>query len=67
VLSVEPVAMAYTWPMSAAVAAEPIPLSTDIYAVITYYLRHRSEVESYLERRREDSFHSILRSLRRVR
>jgi uncharacterized protein (DUF433 family) len=24
----------------------------DVYAVITYYLRHRSEVEAYLEERR---------------
>ena len=27
-----------------------VPLA-DVYAVITYYLRHRSEVEEYLERR----------------
>jgi uncharacterized protein (DUF433 family) len=27
----------------------------DIYAVLAYYLRHRQEVEGYLERRREQS------------
>ena len=31
----------------------------DVYAVITYYLRHRSEVEEYLERRARE--HSELR------
>lgn len=31
----------------------------DIYAVITYYLRHRSEVEEYLERRAQE--HAELR------
>ncbi len=28
--------------------------TADIYAVIAYYLRHRGEVEAYLERRREE-------------
>ena len=27
----------------------------DVYAVISYYLRHRSEVEDYLSRRREEA------------
>jgi uncharacterized protein (DUF433 family) len=27
----------------------------DVYAAISYYLRHRSEVESYLAERREES------------
>lgn len=27
----------------------------DVYAVISYYLRHRSEVEAYLKRRREQA------------
>lgn len=31
----------------------------DVYAVITYYLRHRSEVEKYLERRTQE--HAELR------
>lgn len=31
----------------------------DVYAVITYYLRHRSEVEEYLERRARE--HADLR------
>ena len=31
----------------------------DVYAVITYYLRHRSEVEEYLERRARE--HAALR------
>jgi uncharacterized protein (DUF433 family) len=31
----------------------------DVYAVITYYLRHRSEVDEYLERRARE--HSDLR------
>ena len=31
----------------------------DVYAVITYYLRHRSEVEEYLERRARE--HAELR------
>lgn len=26
----------------------------DIYAVVTYYLRHQPEVEAYLQRRREE-------------
>jgi uncharacterized protein (DUF433 family) len=30
----------------------PLQLS-DVYAVLTYYLRHRQEVESYLGQRRE--------------
>lgn len=30
-----------------------VPLA-DVYAVITYYLRHRSEVEEYLERRAQE-------------
>jgi uncharacterized protein (DUF433 family) len=29
--------------------------TADIYAAIAYYLRHRPEVEAYLERRREKS------------
>ncbi len=29
--------------------------TADIYAVIAYYLRHRQEVETYLERRREQA------------
>jgi uncharacterized protein (DUF433 family) len=35
-----------------------VPLA-DVYAVITYYLRHRSEVDEYLERRA--SAHAELR------
>ena len=27
----------------------------DVHAVLAYYLRHRAEVDSYLEKRREDS------------
>jgi len=27
----------------------------DVYSVITYYLRHRSEVEAYLSRRRKEA------------
>ena len=27
----------------------------DVYAVVTYYLRHRDEVEAYLARRREQA------------
>ena len=30
----------------------PVLRLDDIYAVITYYLRHRDEVETYLEQRR---------------
>ena len=34
--------------------AEDCPLQLDdVYAVITYYLRHREEVEAYLERRQQ--------------
>ena len=29
--------------------------AADIYATIAYYLRHRQEVEDYLERRQEES------------
>jgi uncharacterized protein (DUF433 family) len=32
----------------------------DVYAVITYYLRHRTEVEEYLERRERE--HETLRT-----
>ena len=35
-----------------------VPLA-DVYAVITYYLRHRSEVDEYLERRASE--HAELR------
>lgn len=31
----------------------PAIMLADVYAVITYYLRHQSEVESYLEKRQE--------------
>ena len=38
---------------SAEAIAEDYPLRLDdVYAVITYYLRHREEVEGYLARRR---------------
>lgn len=30
----------------------PVLQLDDVYAVITYYLRHRTEVEAYLEKRR---------------
>jgi uncharacterized protein (DUF433 family) len=30
----------------------PVLQLGDVYAVLTYYLRHRAEVEAYLERRR---------------
>ncbi len=33
----------------------PVLRLDDVYAVLTYYLRHRSEVESYLERRRAEA------------
>ncbi len=33
----------------------PVLRLDDVYAVITYYLRHRSEVESYLELRRAEA------------
>lgn len=29
--------------------------TADVYAVITYYLRHRDEVEAYLARRRKEA------------
>ena len=36
--------------------AEDYPLQLDdVYAVITYYLRHREEVEAYLEKRRRQA------------
>lgn len=34
----------------------PVLDLADVYAVITYYLRHRSEVDEYLDRRRQEAY-----------
>jgi uncharacterized protein (DUF433 family) len=41
-------------PEQIAAAYDTVPLP-DVYAALTYYLRHRGEIDAYLERRRHEA------------
>ena len=56
-LTLDTVITAYQMGQTAEEIAEnfaPVELS-DVYATIAYYLRHRQEVDGYLERRRKEA------------